>query len=107
LLSPFWFDKARARQQAIRVGRFNAGRFESAPVQVVTVAAPDPADVESGAVFAQEPGRFARLQRVVYTGVFLNEIPRIDLPSSTFSADFYLWLRFAADDNADEDEAGT
>ena len=40
-------------------------------------------------------GSFARRQQVVYTGVFLNEIPRLDVAQSTFTADFYLWIRFA------------
>ena len=40
-------------------------------------------------------GRYARLQQVVYTGLFLNELPRVDIASSTFTADFYFWLRFA------------
>jgi len=36
-----------------------------------------------------------RRQQVVYTGVYLNEIPRVDVAQSTFTADFYLWARFA------------
>jgi branched-chain amino acid transport system substrate-binding protein len=97
LLGPLWFDPAGGRQQAIRIGRFNRGRFESAPVQIVPVTTSDPSEIASGAVFEVESGRYARLQRVVYTGVFVNEIPRVDLPQSSFSADFYLWLRFAGD----------
>jgi hypothetical protein len=97
LLGPFWFDEARARSQAIRVGRFHGGRFESAPLQIVLVTTPDPAELDSGAVFELRPGRYARLQRVVYTGVFLNEIPHVDLANSSFNADFYLWLRFAGE----------
>jgi ABC-type branched-subunit amino acid transport system substrate-binding protein len=95
LLGPFWFDEARARPQAIRVGRFHGGRLESAPLQIVSVTTPDPVEIDSGAVFEMGPGRYARLQRVVYTGVFLNEIPRLDLTRASFNADFYLWLRFA------------
>ena len=34
---------------------------------------------------------------MVYTGVFLNEIPHLDLARASFNADFYLWLRFARD----------
>jgi branched-chain amino acid transport system substrate-binding protein len=97
LLGPLWFDPAGGREQAVRIGRFNGGRFESAPVQIVPVTTPNPAEIASGAVFEVEPNRYARLQRVVYTGVFVNEIPRVDLPQSSFSADFYLWLRFAGD----------
>jgi branched-chain amino acid transport system substrate-binding protein len=57
ILGPVWFDTERARPQAIRVGRFFDGRFESAPLQIVSVNQPDASDIESGAVF--EMGRGA------------------------------------------------
>jgi len=97
LLGPLAFDGARGRQQAIRIGHFYRGRFESAPLQIVPVIAPDPHDMASGAVFEVGSGRYARLQRVVYTGMFINEITRVDLSRSIFGADLYLWLRFAPD----------
>jgi YD repeat-containing protein len=97
LLGPFWFDNGRARQQAIRVGRFHGGRFESAPLQIVAVSNPATSEVASGAVFDMGAGHYGRLQRVVYTGVYLNEIQRIDVARESFAADLYLWLRFAKD----------
>jgi branched-chain amino acid transport system substrate-binding protein len=99
LLNPFWFDSTRGRQQAIRVGQFFNNRFESAPLQIVPVTTPDTTELASGAVFKLGSDHYARLQRVVYTGVFLNEISRVDLANSSFNADFYLWLRFAKDAN--------
>ena len=97
LFGPLWFDKDRGRPQAIRIGTFNGGHFESAPTQIVPVTTADQAEIASGAVFAMGPLGYARLQRVVYTGVFINEIPRVDLTRSSFGADFYLWLRYAKD----------
>jgi branched-chain amino acid transport system substrate-binding protein len=101
LLGPLWFDSSRGGQRAIRIGRFSGRRFESAPLQIVPVTTPDTNELASGAVFEIGPGRFARLQRVVYTGVFVNEIARVDLQRSSFNADFYLWLRFARDAGPD------
>ncbi len=97
LFGPLWFDKDRGRPQGIRIGTFNGGHFESAPTQIVPVTIADPAEIASGAVFPMGSLGYARLQRVVYTGVFLNEIPRVDLTRSSFGADFYLWLRYAKD----------
>lgn len=97
LLGPFWFDEGQARPQAVRVARFHGSRLESAPLQIVLVTTPDPAEIDSGAVFELRPGRYARTQRVVYTGIYLNEIPRVDLARSSFNADFYLWLRFTGE----------
>jgi hypothetical protein len=81
--------------QAIRMGRFQGGKFTSAPGQLVPVRHADPAEVKSGAVVEIAPGHFVRHQQVVDTGIFLNEISRLDVAPSTFTADFYLWMPFA------------
>jgi ABC-type branched-subunit amino acid transport system substrate-binding protein len=101
LLGPIWFDEGRGRPQALRVGRFKGGHIDSAPLQIVPVSKPSASDVASGAVFEQAPGRFARLQRVAYAGIYVNEISHIDLPRSSFGADFYMWLRFANEAGGD------
>jgi hypothetical protein len=97
LLGPLLFDSTRGRQSAVRVGRFSGGRFESAPLQIVPVLNPDPAEINSGAVFLTHDGCYARIQQVIYTGLYINELLRIDPASSAFAVDFYLWLRFAKD----------
>jgi branched-chain amino acid transport system substrate-binding protein len=65
------------------------------------VTVPSADDVASGAVFELSPGHYGRLQRVVYTGVYLNEIQRVDVARESFAADIYLWLRFAKDAGPD------
>jgi branched-chain amino acid transport system substrate-binding protein len=101
LLGPLAFDSARGRQAAIRIGRFNHGRLESAPLQIVSVLLPLEADLKSGAVFEISPGRYVRLQQIIYSGIFLNEIMWIEQARSTFAADFYIWLRFAKNNGPD------
>ena len=100
LNGPLWFTPERGRQQAIRLGRFQGGQFVSAPGQLVPVRSADASQIKSGAVVEIGPNRFARRQQVVYTGIFLNEISRVDVAQSTFSADFYLWMRFARGSDA-------
>lgn len=95
LNGPLWFTPERGREQALRMGRFHGTAFESAPIQLVPVRDPDAAEVAGGALAEIGPGRFARRQQVVFTGIFLNEIPRVDVAQSTFTADFYVWMRFA------------
>jgi ABC-type branched-subunit amino acid transport system substrate-binding protein len=101
LLGPIVFDSARGRQAAIRMGRFNRGHLESAPLQIVPVLTPLEADVNSGAVFEISPGRYVRLQQVIYSGIFLNEIMWMEQARSTFAADFYVWLRFTKNTGPD------
>jgi ABC-type branched-subunit amino acid transport system substrate-binding protein len=95
LTGPLWFTPDHGRDQPVRVGRFHGEIFESAPVQLVPIPNADAADIASGAVVNIGSGHFARRQRVVYTGVYLNEIPRVDVAQTRFTADLYLWLRFA------------
>jgi hypothetical protein len=42
--------------------------------------------------------QFYWLQRVVYTGIDINQISRVDTSKGTFTFDFYLWFRYAGDD---------
>jgi hypothetical protein len=41
---------------------------------------------------------FYWLQRVVYTGIDINQVGRLDASKGTFNSDFYLWFRYAGDD---------
>jgi ABC-type branched-subunit amino acid transport system substrate-binding protein len=95
LSGPLWFTPERGRQQALRIGRFNGTQFETAPSQLVPVRHPDASEIAGGTVVDMGGGRYARRQQVVYSGLYLNEISRIDIAQSTFTADFYLWMRFA------------
>ena len=95
LSGPLWFTADRGRQQALRMGRFNGNQFESAPSQLVPVRHPEVSEIASGTAIDIGGGHYARRQQVVYTGLFLNEVGRVDIAQSTFTADFYLWMRFA------------
>jgi branched-chain amino acid transport system substrate-binding protein len=100
LNGPLWFTPEKGRLQALRMGRFEGSRFESARAQLVPVANFDPGEIASSAVVDIGGGRFARHQKIVYSGVYLNDVPRVDIAQSTFTADFYLWVRYAHDTGA-------
>jgi hypothetical protein len=102
LLGPLVFDSTHGRKAAVRMGRFVEGQFESAPVQIVPAPTPYETEIKSGAVFETSPGKYSRLQKVVYSGVFLNEVTWMDPARFTFAADFYIWLRFAKDSGVDD-----
>jgi len=101
LLGPFVFDSTRGRQPGVRMGQFVEGRLQSAPVQIVPAPTPHETEIKSGAVFETRPGKYSRLQQIIYSGVFLNEVMWIDPARSTFAADFYVWLRFAKNSGVD------
>jgi branched-chain amino acid transport system substrate-binding protein len=95
LTGPLWFSPDHGRRQATRIGRFHGTLLESAPVQLVIASNPSAAELDSGAVLQIDAGNFVRRQQVVYTGVYVNEISRLDIAQSTVTADLYLWLRYA------------
>jgi len=93
--APIWFAPPRNRQQAVRMGRFQGTLYESAPIQLAPVSVANRTELASGALIDAGDGHLLRRQRVVSTGMYLNEINRIDVAQSTFSADLYIWLRYA------------
>jgi ABC-type branched-subunit amino acid transport system substrate-binding protein len=92
---PLWFTPGRGRDQTVRMGHFHSKLFESAPVQLVPVQHVERSELESGAAVELDDGVVARRQRVVFTGIRLNELARLDLAQSRVTADVYVWLRYA------------
>jgi branched-chain amino acid transport system substrate-binding protein len=73
-------------------------QFASSPNPPVSTGGTNPVTTfAASASAAPDPGHgvLLRWQQVVYTGIYLNEISRMDIAPSTFTADFYLWMRFA------------
>jgi ABC-type branched-subunit amino acid transport system substrate-binding protein len=95
ITGPLWFNDHRGRQgEPVRIGRFDQRLFQSAPLQLVPVAQPDPAQIASGELRHTAGGGDARIQQVVYTGMYLNQVSHLDIAKSSFEADFYLWVRY-------------
>lgn len=98
LTGPIYFDQTQSLSQPVRIGRCVEGHFISAPVQLDAVPNPALIDLDhelaAGHVIRIRQ-TFYNLQRVVYTGVDINQISRVDTSKGTFTADFYLWFRYA------------
>ncbi|OPY95389.1 hypothetical protein A5906_08805 [Bradyrhizobium sacchari] len=101
LTGRLYFNANRDIPRPIRMGFFRYGRFVTAPLQLVRIDQPDGIDLdaerEKGHVVAFE-GRRYWIQRVVYTGIDIIRVSRIDVKQNSFNVDFYLWMRFAGDD---------
>lgn len=81
LLAPLIFQADRGRPTPLRVGLFENRQLISAPIQIVSL-----------------PNQKIAYQKVVYTGLYLNRIYDVNVASRTFSADFYLWMRYVDDE---------
>lgn len=100
LSGPLYFNPYRSMNHPVRIGTFEQRQFISAPVQFTLATQLARVDVnrelKAGNLLklasAGEEVYFWR-QDVVYTGIDINSISRIDQSKSNFSADFYLWFR--------------
>ena len=102
LTGRLYFNANRDIPRPIRMGFFHYGRFVTAPLQLVRIDQPDGIDLaaerEKGYVLSFGD-RHYWVQRVVYTGIDIVRLNRIDVKQGMFNVDFYLWMRFAGDDD--------
>ena len=86
----------------IRLGFFREGRFVSAPQQLVQVERPELVDLademQKGHIVAVGDRHYWK-QRVVYTGIDINRLNRVDVKDGSFNIDLNLWMRFSGDDD--------
>ena len=103
LTGRLYFNTNRDIPRPIRLGFFRYGRFVTAPLQLVRIDQPDGIDLaaerEKGHVVTFRD-RHYWIQRVVYTGIDIIRVSGIDVKQNSFNVDFYLWMRFAGDDEA-------
>ena len=103
LTGRLYFDTNRDIPRPIRLGFFRYGRFVTAPLQLVRIDQPNGIDLaaerEKGHVVTFRD-RHYWIQRIVYTGIDINRVSRVNMKQNSFSVDFYLWMRFAGDDEA-------
>src|SRR6201982_1087568 len=103
LTGRLYFNTNRDIPRPIRLGFFRYGQFVTAPLQLVHIDQPNGIDLaaerEKGHVVTFRD-RHYWIQRVVYTGLDINWVRRVDMKQNLFSVDFYLWMRFAGDDEA-------
>ena len=101
LTGPVQFDAHRNRIDSFRVGRFQGGRFVSAPIQFVRVEDPGAVDLKrdlAADIIRKIGDEYYWRQRIVYTGVQPVSIDKIDTKEAFFTADFYMWMRFVERD---------
>ena len=98
-----YFKANRNSDQPVRLGQFENHRLVSAAQQFTPVSNPERLDLaketQSGSIVKSGEQYFWR-QRVVYAGLDINKINRID--KSSYTADFYVWFRYNGNDQPTE-----
>ncbi|WP_271253779.1 ABC transporter substrate-binding protein [Pseudanabaena sp. Chao 1811] len=98
-----YFNSDRNSDQPVRLAQFQNQKLISASQQFTPIANPErlnlPKELQSGSIVQSGDQYFWR-QRVVYAGMDINKLNRID--KSTFTADFYVWFRYSGGDEPTE-----
>ncbi len=106
LTGPLYFNATRDANQPVRIAQFQQRKLVSAPAQFETVFNPERIDVQhelqAGNLLQIGNDYFWR-QQVVYTGIEVNKLSRVDQKSSSFNANFYLWFRYSNSANRSAD----
>ncbi len=98
-----YFNSDRNSDQPVRLAQFQNQKLISASQQFTPITNPErlnlPKELQSGSIVQTGDQYFWR-QRVVYAGMDINKLNRID--KSSFTADFYVWFRYSGSDEPTE-----
>ncbi|MCX5964828.1 MAG: ABC transporter substrate-binding protein [Cyanobacteria bacterium] len=94
-----YFNNDRNSDQPVRLAQFQNQKLISASQQFTPITNPErlnlPKELQAGNIVQSGDQYFWR-QRVVYAGMDINKLNRID--KTTFTADFYVWFRYNGND---------
>ena len=86
--------------QPVRIAQFYKRTLISAPRQFESVSNLErenlQSELQAGNIIQIDNDYFWR-QSVVYTGIDLNKLSQVEQKTSSFTAEFYLWFRYAGD----------
>ncbi len=98
VVGPVYFEPSQNIHRAPRFGIYQNGEFVSASIQFEPVEALSEIknlarEIERGRVLTVN-GEYVYRSNVVYVGIDLLGIDDIDIKTSTYKMDFYLWFRY-------------
>lgn len=105
VLGSLYFEPSQNTSRAPRFGLYQNGQFVSANVQFEPIETPNEiqeldALIEKGRIMTVNGGYVYKVN-IVYAGIDLLSIDEIDIQTSTYKMDFYLWFRFRPNEQDD------
>ena len=103
-----YFDEQGDAIKPVTVGTFKQQHLISALTQLLPVTDLNRVkdleqEMAKGNIFSVN-GQYLHKTDIVYTGIDLNEVGELDIKSSSYMADFYLWFRYQGQSNNEEIE---
>ena len=103
LLGPIYFDETRTMPQHAVFGRAQGDAYASAFEQLRPYAASASIsreeDLASGTAIEFD-GQTLERQRIVFSGININELGELDTTNPSFYADFFVWFNYTGDADA-------
>ncbi len=103
LLGPIYFDSSRTMPRHAVFGRASGDGYTSAFEQLRPYAASASIsrdeDLKSGTAIVFD-GQTLERQRIVFSGININQIGELDTTNPSFYADFFVWFNYTGDPNA-------
>lgn len=98
VVGPIYFEPTRNIRRAPRFGIYQNGELVSASIQFEPVVALSeirdlPREIERRRILTVN-GDYVYRSNVVYVGIDLLGVDNIDIKTSTYKMDFYLWFRY-------------
>ncbi|MDX1378802.1 MAG: ABC transporter substrate-binding protein, partial [Anaerolineales bacterium] len=98
LVAPAYFEASRNVVRAPRFGMYQSGQIVSANTQFEPITAPNEVitfdeQVANGRIVTVDGG-YVYKANVIYAGIDLLSVEEIDIKTSTYEVDFYLWFRY-------------
>ena len=102
IINPVYFEPSRNITRAARFGIYQNGKIVSANIQFEPITAPNEikdlqTQLDNGRIMTVN-GAYVYKANVVYAGVDLLGVEEIDIKTSTYKMDFYLWFRYRPND---------
>ncbi|HSO12483.1 MAG TPA: extracellular solute-binding protein [Anaerolineales bacterium] len=106
IINPVYFGPSRNITRAARFGIYQNGKIVSANTQFEPIVAPNEikdlqGQLENGRILTVN-GAYVYKANVIYAGVDLLGIEEIDIKTSTYKVDFYLWFRYRPNEQDEE-----
>ncbi|HXQ35004.1 MAG TPA: extracellular solute-binding protein, partial [Anaerolineales bacterium] len=106
IIGPIFFEPSGNISRAARFGTYQNGAIVSANTQFEPISAPNEIrdlrdQVRKGRILTVNGGYVYRAN-IVYAGVDLLGIDEIDIKTSTYKTDFYLWFRYRPNEQDNE-----
>ena len=106
IIGPIFFEPSRNISRAARFGIYQNGEIVSANTQFEPISAPNEIrelrdQVRKGRILTVNGGYVYRAN-IVYAGIDLLGIDEIDIKTSTYKTDFYLWFRYRPNEQDNE-----